>query len=84
MPQQRQYADAAARQRAYRTRQAQARHDGGRRKPGNKKCLRKRVPQEKRDNACDREICRNRKISAVEESQLLSQNPVGAFFRARE
>jgi hypothetical protein len=27
MPQQRQYADAAARQRAYRTRQAQARHD---------------------------------------------------------
>jgi hypothetical protein len=56
--------------------EAQSRHDGGRRKPGNKKCLWKRVPQEKRDNACDREICRNRKISAVEKPQLLGQNPV--------
>jgi hypothetical protein len=56
--------------------QAQARHDGGRRKPGNQKCLRKRVPQKKRDNACDREICRNRKISAIKEPQLLGQNPV--------
>jgi hypothetical protein len=53
---------------------AQARHQHGRRKPGNKKWLRKRVPQKKRDDARDREIDRNREISAIEQPQFLGQN----------